>query len=436
MADSLQQDGRLEIHVPRPFTPQRPAVTYTRNIMDMNIEDHPLARTLPKATEGASIQADPGDFRAFGARENAPETLEDFTTTDLPQISLHVTSFNDATLVGLSWSHSLMDVMGQQALLHAWSLVLANREYEVPPMLGAREDALCAAAETDTTKEEFSLGKKQLKGWAMLMFGLRFAWDMLWNPAAETRTIFMPKTTMAALRGHAENDLAIADGGEGKPFVSDGDVLTAWATRAIASSLSEPRPMVILHAVNARFRVSSLLQASGVYVQNLAVAACTFLSSEVATGALGPLALENRRHLSEQATEAQVLACVRELQTKADGDTNILCGESNSLLVPFTNWTRAKIFETIDFAPAVVRAGEPESLRSNSPGTIVYHHAQSMRVSPAVRNVVVVLGKDHGNNYWLSGTLLPQAWAKIEEELNILDGMKSTANEKTGLDPL
>ena len=436
MAYDVQQDGKLEIHVPRPFTPQRPAVTYTRNIHSINIEDHPLAKNLPKATEAPSIQADPGNFRAFGARENAPETLEDFTTTDLPQISLHVTSFNDATLVGLSWSHTLMDVMGQHALLHAWSLVLAKRESEVPPMLGAREDALCAAAEADTEKEEFKLGKKQLKGWAMLMFGLRFAWDMLWNPPAETRTVFMPKATMAALRRQAENDLATADGGEEKPFVSDGDVLTAWATRAIASSVSEARPVVVLHAVNARFRVPSLLQASGVYVQNLAVAACTLLSPEVATGALGPLALENRQHLSEQATEAQVLACVRELQTKADGDANILCGESNSLLVPFTNWTRAKISKTVDFAPAVVRAGEPESLRINPPGTIVYHHAQSMRVSPGVRNVVVVLGKDHGDNYWLSGTLLPQAWAKIEEELNMIDGSKSGANEKTTLEPL
>ena len=300
-------------------------------------------------------------------------------------------------------------------------------------MLGAQEDALCAAAETDTEKEEFKLGKKQLKGWAMLMFGLRFAWDMLWNPPAESRTVYMPKTTMAALRRQVENDLATANGEE-KPFVSDGDVLTAWATRAIASSLSEPRPVVILHALNARFRVSSLLQASGVYVQNLAVAACTLLSSEVATGALGPIALENRRHLSDQATEAQVLACVRKLQATADGDSNILCGKSNSLLVPFTNWTRAKIFKTIDFAPAVIRVGEPELSRNNRPGTIVYHHAQSMRVSPAVRNVVVVLGKDHGDNYWVSGTLLPQAWAKLEEALKTIDGSSNRAAKKTGIE--
>ena len=42
-------------------------------------------------------------------------------------------------------------------------------------------------------------------------------------------------------------------------------------------------------------------------------------------------------------------------------------------------------------------------------GTIVFHHAQSMRQSLTVRNVIVVLGKDHGDNYWLTGILLPLA---------------------------
>ncbi|CAM6083162.1 unnamed protein product [Calypogeia fissa] len=76
--------------------------------------------------------------------------------------------------------------MGQQALLRGWSLVLASRESEVPPMLGAREDAICAAADAPVEKEEdFRLGQKQLRGWAMLMFGLRFAWD---TPSCQSTT--------------------------------------------------------------------------------------------------------------------------------------------------------------------------------------------------------------------------------------------------------
>ncbi|OCK91466.1 uncharacterized protein K441DRAFT_208219 [Cenococcum geophilum 1.58] len=415
------KNGELEIHVPRPFTAERPAVSYTHQSLAMDIEDHPLAKTLPKATEAPSIQSGPQAFRTFAARENAPETLEDFAYTDAPQLSLYITSFNNATLVALSWPHTLMDVMGQQALLHGWSLVLAGRESEVPPMLGAREDAIRAATDAPMEKEEeYSLGQKRLKGWAMAMFGIRFAGDLLRNRVVETRTIFLPKKVVAELQRQAQGDLAAQDDGAEKPFISEGDVLTAWTLRAVVSSLPQPRPVAALHALNARFRLSSLVQASGVYIQNMAVAAFTFVSPEIATGPLGHIALENRRHLMEQSTEPQVLAYLRELrreQKSGSDPASMLYCESNALLMPFTNWTRANFFKTADFSPALVRAGETGQSRSNPPGTMVFHHAQSMRQSPTARNVIVVLGKDHDDNYWLTGTLLPPAWAKIEEDL-------------------
>lgn len=413
----------MEIHVPRPFTAERPAVSYSHQSLDMDIEAHPVAKAFPKATKGPSIQPGPQDFRTFAAMENAPETIEDFVYTDAPQLSLYITSFNNATLVALSWPHTLMDVMGQQALLHSWSLVLARRESEVPPMLGAREDAICAAADAPVEKEEeYSLGQKRLKGWAMAMFGLRFAAGLLLNRVVETRTIFLPKKVVAKLQHQAQDEVATQDE---KPFISEGDVLTAWAVRAVVSSLPQPQPVAALHALNARFRLASLVQASGVYIQNMAVAAFTFISPEVATGPLGPIALENRRHLMEQSTEPQVLAYLRELrreQTASVDPATMLYGESNTLLMPFTNWTRANFFKTADFSPALMRAGATGQSRSNPPGTIVFHHAQSMRQSPTVRNVIVVLGKDHDDNYWLTGTLLPPAWAKIEEELKRMSG--------------
>lgn len=386
----------------------------------MNIDEHPLAKTLPKATEGPSIQPGPAGFREFAARKDAPAMLEDFIYQDTPQLSLHITSFNNATLVALSWPHTLMDVMGQQALLHGWSLVLAGQESKVPPMLGARVDAICVAADAVAEKkEEFKLGQKQLKGWCMLMFGLRFAWDHMWSSVVETRTVFLPKRVVEGLRRQAESDLATTRVGEEKPFISEGDLLTAWAARAVASSLPRPRPVTVLHALNARFRLSSLLQAPGVYVQNMAVAAFAFLSTEVANGPLGLIALESRRHMMEQSTEAQVLAFLRELrcQSKTGSDPALLCGESDAVLLPFTNWTRANISKVADFSPAVVRAGETGPSRTNPPGTIVFHHAQSMRSAPGTTNVVVVLGKDHDDNYWLTGILLPRVWAKVEENL-------------------
>ncbi|KFA81220.1 hypothetical protein S40288_07880 [Stachybotrys chartarum IBT 40288] len=417
------ENGELEIHVPRPFSAERPAVSYSHQALAMDIDEHPLARTLPKVTEGPSIQAGPPEFRAFAAREDAPAVLEDFLYQDTSQLSLHITSFNNATLVALSWPHTLMDVMGQKTLLHGWSLVLAGQESKVPPLLGAREDAICAAADATVERTEiFKLGQKQLKGWAMLAFGLRYAWDQLWSPVVETRTVFLPKRVMEKMRSQAESDLAAAYIGEERPFVSDGDLLTAWAVRAVASSLPRPRPVTVLHAVNARFRLTSLLQAPGVYVQNMAVAAFAFLSHKVANESLGVIALENRRHLVELSTEAQVLAFLRELrcQAKTESDPALLCGESDAVLLPFTNWTRANISKVADFSHAVIRAGETGRSRTNPPGTLVFHHAQSMQSAAGTTNVVVVLGKDHGDNYWLTGLLQPHVWETVDENLRVM----------------
>lgn len=206
----------------------------------------------------------------------------------------------------------------------------------------------------------------------MLTFGLMYAWDHLWSAVVETRAVFLPKRLMQEIRSQAESDLAAAHSGEETSFISDGDLLTAWAVQAVASSLPRPRPVTVLHAVNARFRLTSMLQAPGVYVQNMAVAAFTFLSHKAAKESLGVIALENRRHLVEQSTEAQVLAFLRELrcQAKTESDPALLCGESDVVLQPFTNWTRANISKVADFSPAVICAGETGRSRTNPPGTL------------------------------------------------------------------
>jgi hypothetical protein len=363
----------------------------------------------------------------FAARKDAPQTLEDYLAGDVPMLALHVTSFTDVTLVGLSWPHPLMDAMGQKALMEAWSLVLAGRQADVPPMLGANEDMVSALTEThsEVPPEDFEVAKKQLKGWGMASFGLRYGWDMLRNPTVECKTIFLPKRAVEALQSRAREDLETQDGSGDAPFISEGDVLTAWAARAIASSLPRPRPLTIVHAVNTRFRFSSLSKAPGVFVQNMALGSFTFLSPQAATGPMGRIALTNRQNLAEQTTQGQLLAFVRYLkqQSAAESDPNMVCGEADALLVPFTNWTKVDVYNAVDFGPAVVRAEGTETTTTTTPpsrrapGSLVYHQSQAMRTSPTTRNVVVIMGKDPDGNYWLSAYLLPRAWAKIEEEM-------------------
>jgi hypothetical protein len=127
----------------------------------MRIQDHQVAGRLPNVTDGPSTHLVSEDFRPFVARPNF-STFEQSVRQNEPQISLHITTFKDATLVALSWPHVLMDASAGKDLLSGWSSVLAGRESDVPVATGAREDILSQAAisEKKEPNEEFKLEKR------------------------------------------------------------------------------------------------------------------------------------------------------------------------------------------------------------------------------------------------------------------------------------
>jgi hypothetical protein len=409
--------------VPREFTAERPAFTYSHENCAMNVESHHMAGRLPKPDGTISVWPSPQEYLDLAMRRNAPTSLKHLLVGDTPQISLHITSFFNATLISIVWPHTLMDMMGQQAFLHAWSLVLAGRESEVPRVLDAREDVLQAITDIPTEKPaKYVLSSKQLKGLGLMKLIARFGRDMLCGPTPQTRTICLPRKAMEKLRCEAETTLrSSASGDEKVTFLSDGDILTAWTLRAVATSLDSPQRVTALHAMNARFRLPQLIDASGICLQNMLVPGYTYLTSTEAAGPLGPIALQNRHHLLEQATEAQVLASLRE-QYKSGDFSKRLYSPADATVVPYTNWTKARIFQTANFRPAVLCNGEDEQTRSNPPGTPMYHHAFPVRPSRTTRLMVVVLGKDFGGNYWLTLTMGPSAWGKIMESLETLHG--------------
>lgn len=402
---------------------------YTHEAFDMSIDSHPLAKRIPRMTENPSIQPGAQEFKEFAVTRDDPVNGSDLFKGDKPQMSLRIVSFSDATLVSLVWLHSAMDAGGFQAMLENWSLVMAGREAEVLPVLGARDGTVYAIAKPPAgveaePEEELHIAPRRINGFGLILFGLRFLWDLVWQGACQSKCIFLPKHAVKKLMRQALEEITItAPPGDEKPFVSEGDVLAAWTTRLIASSEPQQRPVTTLTTMNLRYRIRSLMQTSGVHVQNLSIAAYTFLSSGMARGPVGPIALANREHLEAQTTEPQLGAFMRTLiAEKEKRDTTLLFGEPNMLLVLISNWTKAGIMQAADFGPAVIRRGEGTETRTNKPGTMIQMSPSTMKQSMMTRNVMVVKGKDHEGNYWLEGSLLPRTWDKVQEELATFGG--------------
>jgi hypothetical protein len=81
----------------RLFTAKQPAVAFTHDIFDMKIEKHSVACRFSKPTDGPSTQPISDGFQSFAVRPDHPTTIEEMIRQDVPQLSLHITSFSDAT---------------------------------------------------------------------------------------------------------------------------------------------------------------------------------------------------------------------------------------------------------------------------------------------------------------------------------------------------
>lgn len=415
----MQIDGKLVVHVPKQFTAERPAVRFSHQTFDVAIDEHPIGCQLPKATGNTpSVQSDLSLFRIFTAREDAPATIEDFLYRDEPQMSLHITSFKDATLVALLWPHTMTSALGLVDLVNAWGLVLAGREDEVAELHGAREDILDGVGTASYTHQEPSVLRPHLlKGFDMVRFGFNFIWEVIFGPKMTTHMLYLPSTFVSRLRQRAINDLKAISGEVDPPFVSEGDVLSAWATQIVAKTRAKNRPLIVIGAVDIRSRLKSVFKSGSAYVQNTALGTFTLFKAREATEEpLGHIAYKFRRDILEQVTDPQLRTMMRGMRTAPAGTPPPMFGETNSMLVIVSNWTKANFLNIVDFSPALVESF-PVNKESHQPGKMVYQHSFLMVSSPMARNVFNILGKDPNGNYWITGGFPQEWWIKLEEEL-------------------
>lgn len=252
----------LEVHVPRVFSAPRPAVTFSHeDLLDTPIAQHPLGKDLPEVSGATAALFHGGEhFRDFAAAAAFPDTIDGFVDRDhVPVLSLRVTSFQDATLVAVGMPHLLMDTMALGELLRAWSLVLAERQGQLPPVLGARDDILYDAADPALRRpdeEPWVLQDVYLAGLAFLLFVVRFLWGLLTERTIESRVVYLPRHVLTKLRDSALADPADSSGSSATAWVSEGDVLLAWAARVVSLGQGRfARPLNAINTVNLRGRL-------------------------------------------------------------------------------------------------------------------------------------------------------------------------------------
>lgn len=399
--------------MPKEFTQERPAIRFTTEVFDIAIEEHNLGRQLPKATDGPSLQPGPTTFGHFSGSSNGPLTLQDYLCDDHPILGLHVTSFTDATLVALVWPHAVAGALRLKEIFSAWSRALQD-ENDVPELVGTHKDVLDGIGTDDDSQSPYSLGPNEIKGWCFAKFALRLLWTVFWRPTVESRAMYLPRQFVSQLRLSSLKEIETVHGKDNAPFLSDGDVLTAWAARFVAQSRGGTRPALIFNPLDITTRLNAPLDTGGVYVQNMVGAMYTTVDSDtLQEKPLGELAHAVRLSIQQQATDEQIRAQLRIFRKLGHKKSESLYGDPGSQLVAFSNWTKFDLFNAIDFSPAISKTSSPIDARPL--GKPVYIHCQSLGENRFQRDCFAITGKDLGGNYWISAFLYPEDWKALED---------------------
>lgn len=343
---------------------------------------------------------------------------------DAPLLSVHATHFTDATVVAVSWPHPLMDALGLQALMRNWSHVINDRLDQVQPLAGVHVDVLKEAVDRDTNPKEALLIEKisvGVLGMVILLF--RFLWLKIWEPRFEERTIILPQQAVDRLYTAARSDL-VKDADE-KVFISEGDVLAAWAAQMLAVSQPTPRPVTIASFINLRFRLTALQDKGADFIQNLLQFVYVSFPPDCASAALGSMAAGYRQQLKEQSTNAQILSFLRMQfdHIKKHGKLRLVFGDPRATMLTVNNLTKVDFFQTIDFSGAVVSSIETGATTDdglNPPGAIVYYHPLVLNEPSVVTSHLRILGKDYSGRVLMTGTFQRRTWDRIVEQLALL----------------
>lgn len=422
----FSQNGKLEYHIPRSFDERRPAYHFTNITYLMSINDHPLGKHLPQASDKPILLGSPDEFSPLVSDVDSPKTLHDWIDSDIPQLAIHTVSFSDSTIITVTWIHTLADVMGIRTFLDAWTAILRGEPKAVPKLRSFRSDPLSLLGQRTPANQyiyyDRVFGRKDF----LYFIGLNIL-ERLWYPREERRTLCLPASSLKHLRSMAVSQISSITPTEDNvvPFLSESDVLLAWWVSTLhgALGLRPDQAILVNNALNLRTSNHDSFEATDdAYIGNALCMSPTFLQgSEISMESLGPIALRIRQSLAQQRTIEQVEA-VTALQMETMERTGYLAlvGDPRMVLLSCSNWKKAGLYD-VDFSPAIVQNSIRSKIGNSGEGGKPVYVNGIQHSAKSFRNVLSVLGKDSAGNWWLTGVLRTSAWKKVQEQLDMID---------------
>jgi hypothetical protein len=155
--------------LPHQFCDDRPAFVWSHEDHQSSIKDHPIGSRVPAGSSWTTPQFFEDTHTTTNFLypvDSLPTSFQSWIAIDRGCLVFHVHTFDDATLISISFSHAWMDGMAFSNVLHAWALVLAGREAEVPPYIDtdAVSEYLTTVKNNGISPEKHCLYNMRVKG--------------------------------------------------------------------------------------------------------------------------------------------------------------------------------------------------------------------------------------------------------------------------------
>ncbi|KAJ7729333.1 hypothetical protein B0H16DRAFT_228833 [Mycena metata] len=126
------RNGVYEFHIPRTFNSQTPSNSFTAAQFDEPYRSpaRPDIQSLANCSESQPLCCEVPELGMYFRSEACPSSTAQFVNSNKPMLHVHVSVFDDLTLIGVTASEVMSDAFGMGTLLQSWSRLLAGEDVE------------------------------------------------------------------------------------------------------------------------------------------------------------------------------------------------------------------------------------------------------------------------------------------------------------------
>ncbi|KAI5475371.1 hypothetical protein MNV49_001475 [Pseudohyphozyma bogoriensis] len=230
---------------------------YTTHHFTSTIHDRKLGFTPPALTPTTATTFAQPPFKHF----QGPGTPSgNKGSQNKPIVSVHVGVFEDAAVVGVTFSHGIFDGVGFGHVLRAIGNEIRGKEWDVPELkeVNPVQMALEKVEVREGTEREEYKTFIPVNAWSVAAMLGNLAWQKAWF-GTESRQLYLGRDVVEKIAKEVKEEVQRESGGT--RWVSETDVVNAWVLKA--AYLNEPNSPNVLDVEQVFDARPILSEASG-----------------------------------------------------------------------------------------------------------------------------------------------------------------------------